>query len=85
MRSRAVLYEQLSSQSTTLLCAEGPTTPLQIGGLCLFGSHPAPWMAARMAFPSRRRGTGLARFAARDPAPRSFLAVSRSEVGYGIP
>jgi len=31
-----VPYERLNSQDATLLCAEDPTAPLQIGALCLF-------------------------------------------------
>ncbi len=33
-------YERLSSQDATLLCAEAPASPLQIGALCLFEAGP---------------------------------------------
>lgn len=41
-------YERLSSQDATLLCAESPGAPLQIGALCLFEGGPLLDRAGRV-------------------------------------
>jgi diacylglycerol O-acyltransferase len=43
-----VPYERLSSQDATILCAEAPASPLQIGALCLFEAGPLLDAAGRM-------------------------------------
>ena len=48
-------YERLSSQDATLLCAEAPASPLQIGALCLFEAGPLLDQAGLLRMDELRR------------------------------
>jgi diacylglycerol O-acyltransferase / wax synthase len=60
-------YERLSSQDATLLCAETPAAPLQIGAMCLFEAGPLLDQAGRLRMSELRghiesRLSGIPRF-----------------------